>query len=165
MIDGQTPSQVDAPATFHDLLQEAVQAFPQVDHPSDQSPNACAGHLVEWYADWRERVKAALRAPGPPGLAARYLASRGTRCPFCGSTQIEGAEVNTGNGEATQEMSCLSCEQAWLDTYRLTGILLEPNATVTCSLCHQPTSSETAHLHQDEWIGEECWDERLRASE
>lgn len=35
-----------------------------------------------------------------------------------------------------------------------------------CSCCHKPISTKTAHLHQGEWIGDECcWDERLRASE
>ena len=38
--------------------------------------------------------------------------------------------------------------------------------TVRCSLCGKQCSMKTAHLHQAEWIGDECcWDERLRASE
>lgn len=38
--------------------------------------------------------------------------------------------------------------------------------TVECSLCGRQVPSGTAHLHQDEYIGEECcWDERLRSSE
>jgi hypothetical protein len=37
--------------------------------------------------------------------------------------------------------------------------------TVKCSLCGEIASPETAHLHQDEWIGECCWDDRLKASE
>lgn len=38
--------------------------------------------------------------------------------------------------------------------------------TVTCVLCGERTSRQSAHLHQDGWIGDECcWDERLRASE
>lgn len=42
----------------------------------------------------------------------------------------------------------------------------EDAGTVTCSLCHAETPETTAHLHQGEWIGDECcWDERLKASE
>jgi ubiquitin C-terminal hydrolase len=98
-------------------------------------------------------------------LNARYLAHRGTRCPFCDSDEVEGAEVTTGNGTAMQEMSCLSCQHAWVDRYTLTAITVEPEATVTCSLCHCPTPALSAHLHQGQWIGDECWDERLQASE
>jgi hypothetical protein len=37
---------------------------------------------------------------------------------------------------------------------------------VVCSACRHLCASEKAHLHQGEWIGDECcWDERLRASE
>ena len=64
-----------------------------------------------------------------------------------------------------QEMSCLSCQHAWVDRYTLTAITVEPEATVTCSLCHCPTPALSAHLHQGQWIGDECWDERLQASE
>ncbi len=38
--------------------------------------------------------------------------------------------------------------------------------SVTCCICHQRCNAKTAHIHQDEWIGDECcWDERLRGSE
>ena len=37
---------------------------------------------------------------------------------------------------------------------------------VICKICHQLSNAQTAHLHQGEYIGDECcWDERLRASE
>lgn len=37
---------------------------------------------------------------------------------------------------------------------------------VICKICHQPCNAQAAHLHQGEYIGDECcWDERLRASE
>lgn len=36
---------------------------------------------------------------------------------------------------------------------------------VICSICHEKTDPKTAHMHQGEWIGDECWDERLKASE
>lgn len=38
--------------------------------------------------------------------------------------------------------------------------------TVTCKVCNMPTPSSAAHLHQGDWIGDDCcWDERLRSSE
>ena len=37
---------------------------------------------------------------------------------------------------------------------------------ITCKLCKELCNADQAHLHQGEWIGDECcWDERLRASE
>ena len=36
---------------------------------------------------------------------------------------------------------------------------------VRCSVCAKLTDKGQAHLHQGKWIGDECWDERLRASE
>lgn len=39
-------------------------------------------------------------------------------------------------------------------------------AFVICSICKKRCVAHTAHIHQDEWIGDECcWDERLRSSE
>lgn len=36
---------------------------------------------------------------------------------------------------------------------------------VTCKLCHEECPAETAHLHQGEWVGECCWDPRLKVTE
>jgi len=41
---------------------------------------------------------------------------------------------------------------------------MEPE-TVTCCFCKRQTSVSTAHLHQDTWVGECCWDERLKTTE
>jgi hypothetical protein len=38
-------------------------------------------------------------------------------------------------------------------------------STVTCSVCGNQACAGGAHLHQDKWIGECCWDEKLKASE
>lgn len=37
--------------------------------------------------------------------------------------------------------------------------------TVICKFCLQDAPSKTAHLHQEQYVGECCWDERLRSSE
>lgn len=50
----------------------------------------------------------------------------------------------------------------------IAAILREDNAVslVQCSVCGKQTSAESAHIHQDSYIGDNCcWDERLRASE
>jgi len=36
---------------------------------------------------------------------------------------------------------------------------------VQCSRCRSMVPADTAHVHQNSWIGECCWDERLRSSE
>jgi len=38
--------------------------------------------------------------------------------------------------------------------------------TVECKFCHQEAPASTAHLHDGQWVGDDCcWDERLRATE
>ena len=41
----------------------------------------------------------------------------------------------------------------------------EPYVAVTCKLCKKDADAKTAHRHGDGWVGECCWDERLRSSE
>ncbi len=50
-----------------------------------------------------------------------YTQEGGTRCPHCGSLEIEGHEVNIDAGHARQEMSCNRCGQGWQDFYTLAG--------------------------------------------
>lgn len=45
-------------------------------------------------------------------------------------------------------------------------VIWEVVETVKCCLCKEDVPAKTAHLHQGEYIGDECcWDERLRMSE
>lgn len=53
-----------------------------------------------------------------------YVEIKGSRCPFCGSEDIEGAHMEVEEGGATQEVSCLKCHMAWLDCYALTGYIV-----------------------------------------
>jgi hypothetical protein len=39
------------------------------------------------------------------------------------------------------------------------------NLPMFCSLCSQIISVNTAHFHQSKFIGECCWDDRLKSSE
>ena len=40
-----------------------------------------------------------------------------------------------------------------------------PDMFIKCSLCGGLCDAQKAHLHQDEYIGACCWDDRLKASE
>jgi hypothetical protein len=39
-------------------------------------------------------------------------------------------------------------------------------SVIECAWCHQLCAAETAHLHQGRYVcDEQCWDDRLKASE
>jgi len=48
---------------------------------------------------------------------------------------------------------------------KMLGITKRKSSEVECSLCGKLCPASTAHLHQGKYIGEECWDDRLKASE
>lgn len=60
-----------------------------------------------------------------PMTDKEYVKSKGTKCPCCGSWNIEGAFNEVDAGEATQEMRCVSCGAEWLDCYVLVGYILQ----------------------------------------
>lgn len=49
----------------------------------------------------------------------KYLASDGTRCPFCESYDATGGQIEIDGSEAWQEVKCLACEKSWIDVYKL----------------------------------------------
>jgi transcription elongation factor Elf1 len=53
---------------------------------------------------------------------AAYVASGGTKCPFCGSENISGESVQTDAGYAWQSVTCDACDTSWDDIYTLTGV-------------------------------------------
>ena len=56
-----------------------------------------------------------------PLTDAEYVATLGTRCPVCQSTELEGSSVDIDGGDASQEIWCRTCGARWIDTYALTG--------------------------------------------
>lgn len=52
----------------------------------------------------------------------KYLQSRGVRCPFCESDQIEGDHIDVCAAGAYQPIYCLVCDRSWTDEYTLTDI-------------------------------------------
>jgi hypothetical protein len=51
--------------------------------------------------------------------------------------------------------------ESMIDSYDFADV----KQSIACSICGKDTDADTAHLHQGEYIGEECWDDRLHASE
>ncbi len=45
-----------------------------------------------------------------------------SKCPFCGSIDIEGGEVDVDGVIARQQITCNGCQKKWNDIYTLTGI-------------------------------------------
>jgi hypothetical protein len=93
-------------------------------------------------------------------------------CPSCGIT-IHTAEVfpeDSGPVNTIFREECCRDDpglQRQNAAARVIGeqVLRLCKRTVTCKLCHQEVPSHTAHLHQDGWVGDCCWDERLRSTE
>ena len=45
-----------------------------------------------------------------------------SRCPNCGSEDVEGGAVDICENAATQPCSCLECDATWVDTYVFDGV-------------------------------------------
>ena len=50
-----------------------------------------------------------------------YVEVKGTKCPACGSIELEGRSINIEGGSARQGMCCLDCGAFWEDVYKLEG--------------------------------------------
>lgn len=54
----------------------------------------------------------------------RYVEEGGAECPYCGDDGgIEGSSVDIEQGQAYQEITCVSCGAYWTDCYRLERII------------------------------------------
>jgi ribosomal protein S27E len=51
-----------------------------------------------------------------------YVESKGVRCPYCKSEDIEGGFVETNAGTAQQNIRCNNCGEEWTDSYTLNGV-------------------------------------------
>lgn len=49
------------------------------------------------------------------------------RCPYCGSTDIDGRSVNIEEQTTTQRVQCTSCNRHWDDLYRLAAVVDDQN--------------------------------------
>lgn len=48
----------------------------------------------------------------------------GNVCPFCGSEEIEGEQLDVNGTAATQQCYCHACDGVWTDTYQLKSAVL-----------------------------------------
>jgi hypothetical protein len=51
-----------------------------------------------------------------------YIKNGGRRCPYCGSDEIEGDDLDFEAEGIYQEVYCLDCENEWYDIHKLIGI-------------------------------------------
>lgn len=51
-----------------------------------------------------------------------YLNRNGLVCPFCGSANIVGGDIDYGNSQMWQNVVCEKCKKEWTDIYTLTDI-------------------------------------------
>jgi len=54
-----------------------------------------------------------------------YLKNEGTNCPFCGSDNLEGQNVDINDGIILQYIICKNCDNTWTDIYKLCNITTE----------------------------------------
>ena len=76
----------------------------------------------EYYVDFPERKPSDVPCTTADPFAA-YIESNGIRCPYCLGESIEGGQVDIEGGSASQEMTCLSCDRSWIDSYTLTDVV------------------------------------------
>jgi len=50
-----------------------------------------------------------------------YVATGGVICPFCESSNIRGASLESSHGHVYQDCECDDCGKEWTDEYVLTG--------------------------------------------
>ena len=56
-------------------------------------------------------------------IERRYLKSGGDFCPFCGSSNLVGGDVDfLDGGVIVRDVCCENCDNEWTDLYKLTGI-------------------------------------------
>ena len=54
----------------------------------------------------------------------QYVSDDGGRCPYCRSDQIEGnGGFDFEGGRVFQEVSCLDCNERWMDVYTLSNVI------------------------------------------
>jgi hypothetical protein len=66
--------------------------------------------------------------------------------------------------EAEDILQDLDPDTAGVDLINLVKKLMETR-TVYCKFCHEAVSEVGAHRHDGGWVGDCCWDERLRSTE
>ena len=53
----------------------------------------------------------------------RYIAVKGTRCPYCGSQDVTVSDMQADGDTAWQAVTCDNCGKNWTDNYNLSDIV------------------------------------------
>jgi len=62
-----------------------------------------------------------------PEIENKYITDGGSRCPSCGSIELDPGEKDSDSNYVRQHIECNDCDASWIDVYTLTGIdKLEP---------------------------------------
>jgi hypothetical protein len=92
-----------------------------------------------------------------PELRARLL---------CRATErYESEDLEIDGDPAIVPLEYGAWLQAWVWAAFEDGESATPVERVPCALCGEPARADEAHRHGEGWIGECCWDERLRTTE
>ncbi len=54
-----------------------------------------------------------------------WLATRGNRCPYCKSPDLEAGDHDFDGDSCTQDVRCLVCRRTWTEVYTLSDLLDE----------------------------------------
>lgn len=93
-----------------------------------------------------------------PDVDPRPILPEQETCPKCGAGG--SFMMVTSDGSPLCVVKCEDCNHEWR----------EPDAeydgdTLECKFCHKGIPAEGAYMHQNGWVGDCCWDERLRSTE
>ena len=88
-----------------------------------------------------------------PGLS-RFLSPGGTDTIFTKQLHTAIAEVEKVKNATEETMKIFPMENHSQE---------QQGKKVQCKFCNKEVPSKTAHLIDDGWVGECCWDERLRS--
>jgi transposase-like protein len=53
----------------------------------------------------------------------KYLIDRKDRCPYCGSSDLDGGDFRYEESTIMQRINCTDCKKSWQDVYKLADIL------------------------------------------
>lgn len=159
------------------LVAKYAGEFEEFKDPRD-AVEAAISICREWRKDGKKNAKVGIGATGGMTMPfdtctfkeakewADSVYKKLQRCPTCGEITEDLREwwqageyfaddfLPNDDGEKYCSEFCAEKHSIFLDE------------TVKCSLCGELCNVRTAHLHQGEYIGDECcWDERLRSSE
>jgi hypothetical protein len=92
-------------------------------HPGFVPLMEIAGISGEWPVSVDGRMDDADHLDAKGLQQENYVASKGQRCPVCGSDLVnqQGRPLQADGGEAWADIYCFGCSASWQDHYQLVG--------------------------------------------